>query len=598
MNKQNPKLRQETLDIRAIKALWVSRLLLYNAMLAAGIAWGAPPSSVASVSQRMPVVNRDRLPPALRNVRLEHLSSGALMLLNQNDLVQPPAAWFSSQATTSQSNQAALVALDRRVGANIRLGDDPPALPPNMRAQAEPHIARSLVDNDVLAATFQEGRFTDAGAVDCGYSISHDGGLTWTRALIPNLTHTSGGPYVRATDPVAAFDLNNTVYLETLATTDSQFNNSFIVVSRSTTGGQTFGSPVVAYTPPPGVFPDKDWMAINTFSGTATVGRIVATFTRFTNASINGAPISRVISDNGGATWGAEGFVTSSSTEAQGSQPVFLPNGNLVVVYWNFGTPPSPGERLEAVISTDSGNSFGSPKLISSAVEYNEPSIRTGSILPSAAADRTNGNIYVVYQTLLAGNPRIAFTKSTNGGNNWSAPIAISDNPANSGVFNAAINVSPDGQTGASQSLSLDTAEYNDSGELMLSGHATPGATLRLYAQNEPIATVTADGQGKWASVSPRPKTSGKVELRVDELNANGSVAQRVAEPFELQSAEISGRAATGSYTVQPGNSLWAIARQAYGGGTRYTIIFSANKDHIHDPNLIYPGQVITLPKS
>jgi nucleoid-associated protein YgaU len=149
-----------------------------------------------------------------------------------------------------------------------------------------------------------------------------------------------------------------------------------------------------------------------------------------------------------------------------------------------------------------------------------------------------------------------------------------------------------------SGSLSLDTAEYNDSGELMLSGHATPGATLRLYAQNEPIATATADGQGKWAVVSPRPKTSGKVELRVDELNTNGAVAQRVAEPFEPQSAEISGRAPTGSYTVQPGNSLWAIARQAYGGGTRYTIIFSANKDHIHDPNLIYPGQVITLPKS
>lgn len=149
-----------------------------------------------------------------------------------------------------------------------------------------------------------------------------------------------------------------------------------------------------------------------------------------------------------------------------------------------------------------------------------------------------------------------------------------------------------------SGSLSLDTAEYNDSGELMLSGHATPGATLRLYAQNEPIATATADGQGKWASVSPRPKASGKVELRVDELNADGSVAQRVAEPFEPQAAEISGRAPTGSYTVRPGNSLWAIARKAYGEGTHYTIIFSANKTHIRDPNLIYPGQIITLPKS
>ena len=106
-----------------------------SVLLATGIAWGA--------EQRMPTVNRAMLPEALRNVRLEHLSSGALMLLNHNDLVQPPAAWFSRPAINSQDSQAALVALDPRVGANIRLGNDPSALPANMRAQAEPHIARS-----------------------------------------------------------------------------------------------------------------------------------------------------------------------------------------------------------------------------------------------------------------------------------------------------------------------------------------------------------------------------------------------------------------------------------------------------------------------
>src|ERR1700730_18210054 len=72
---------------------------------------------------------------------------------------------------------------------------------------------------------------------------------------------------------------------------------------------------------------------------------------------------------------------------------------------------------------------------------------RSRSFLPSAASDRTNGNLFVVYQALSSGNPRILFTKSTNGGNNWSAPIAISNNPAGSGVFNPAVNVSPDGQT-------------------------------------------------------------------------------------------------------------------------------------------------------
>jgi nucleoid-associated protein YgaU len=153
----------------------------------------------------------------------------------------------------------------------------------------------------------------------------------------------------------------------------------------------------------------------------------------------------------------------------------------------------------------------------------------------------------------------------------------------------------PNAQSG---SLSLDTAEYNDKGELMLSGHATPGATLHLYADNQPLATATADDQGKWSSTAAPPQgiSQGKVELRVDELAGSGAVAHRIAQPFESPSQAAAG--AGGQYTVQSGNSLWLIARKTYGSGQHYTVIFGANKEHIRDPNLIYPGQVITLPKS
>jgi nucleoid-associated protein YgaU len=142
--------------------------------------------------------------------------------------------------------------------------------------------------------------------------------------------------------------------------------------------------------------------------------------------------------------------------------------------------------------------------------------------------------------------------------------------------------------------LSIDTAEYGEKGELMLSGHAAPNATLRLYADNQPIGTATTDAQGKWSLVSPRPAGAGKTGLRVDQLAADGSVAHRIETPFEPPAAGIP----TGRYTVQAGNSLWVIARKAYGNGLQYTVIFGANKQQISDPNLIYPGQVITLPKS
>lgn len=385
-------------------------------------------------------VDRTTLPAALRNVPLEYLSSGALMLLDRDgNLVRPPTATVAGTLAAPQIG----VALDPRVGANLRLGDDPPALPAGMRAQAEPHITRSPTNADFLVAAFQEGRFTDGGAVDCGYSVSADGGLTWTRALIPNLTQAAGGAYYRATDPVAGIDLSGNVYLNTEGATDINFNNGDILVSKSTDGGATFAAPLVVYHPPNGtLFPDKPWMAINTFPGTATVGRILATFTLFSGGGTGGA-IERAYSDNGGVTWSAVSIVRSGVTNAQGSQPVFLPNGNAAVIYWNFGST----ESLRLVKSTDGGATFAAPIVIANAVEYNEPSIRSGGFLPSAVSDRTNGNLYVVYQTLLGGNPRIAFTKSTNGGATWTTPVAISDNPAGSGVFNPAINTSPDGQT-------------------------------------------------------------------------------------------------------------------------------------------------------
>lgn len=50
------------------------------------------------------------------------------------------------------------------------------------------------------------------------------------------------------------------------------------------------------------------------------------------------------------------------------------------------------------------------------------------------------------------------------------------------------------------------------------------------------------------------------------------------------------------NYTVKSGDCLWNIAKKIYGDGSKYTKIYEANKDKITNPNLIYPGQVLTIP--
>src|SRR6266576_2139800 len=532
--RQNPVNRATNCPRRLLYLRKIARVLMLKTPLTLSLLFlGSLAFAQTGPSPAKPAVDRAKLPPSLRNLPLERMSSGALMLLNRdNNLVLPPrSATAAKGATITQEAVNGPVALDLRIGPNIRLGNDPSALPPNMRSQAEPHIARAITNEDFLAGVFQEGRFaTSGGAVDCGYSISHDGGLTWTRALIPGLTMTSGGPYFRATDPVAAFDLNGNVYLETLVATDTQFSNGAVVLSKSTDGGVTFASPMVAYQPSnSSVFPDKEWIAINTFGSTASAGRILVTFSLFSNVNATGAPIMRTYSTDAGFTWSPVGAI-SNETNLQGSQPLFLPNGNCVVVYWNFGTSQA-SERLEAVNSTDGGTTFGSPHIITSATEYNEPAIRTGSFLPSAVGDLTTQNVYVVYQALLAGNPRIAFTKSTDGGITWSTPFAISNNPPGSGVFNPAINVSPDGRTitvafydhrdnpGSTVLVDLYLAQSFDFGNTW-----QPNIRLTSVSTNASLAPLTSAGYmlGDYLGVAQTTRpTVPAVPIWVDTRTGN-----------------------------------------------------------------------------
>lgn len=51
------------------------------------------------------------------------------------------------------------------------------------------------------------------------------------------------------------------------------------------------------------------------------------------------------------------------------------------------------------------------------------------------------------------------------------------------------------------------------------------------------------------------------------------------------------------TYTVVRGDCLYSIAKKFYGNGARYTVIYDANRSVVGgNPNLIYPGQVLTIP--
>lgn len=145
--------------------------------------------------------------------------------------------------------------------------------------------------------------------------------------------------------------------------------------------------------------------------------------------------------------------------------------------------------------------------------------------------------------------------------------------------------------------LSLNVVDYDDKGEIRFAGVAPPGATLRVYVDNRPVGDAQTDAKGRWMLQPGSTVPIGNHQLRVDQVTPAGQVASRIELPFQRTSiagAELAG----GRVVVQPGQNLWRMARQAYGQGVRYTVIYEANRDQIKDPNRIYPGQAIALPQT
>ncbi|WP_101340998.1 LysM peptidoglycan-binding domain-containing protein [Cereibacter azotoformans] len=202
--------------------------------------------------------------------------------------------------------------------------------------------------------------------------------------------------------------------------------------------------------------------------------------------------------------------------------------------------------------------------------------------------------------------------------------------------------------------VSVDTISYASDGAVLLSGRGGVGDFVRLYLDNREVATVAIAPDGTWA-VSLTGIEPGRYQLRADRIGEDGEVVARFETPFARETHETvaaaleaqNGRppAAAGSapaapdgagsadgssppmpgadattpstvpgsliaagpeaepltgapvtVTVQPGFSLWRIAQDNFGAGMLYVKVYEANRTAIRDPDLIYPGQVFTLP--
>ncbi|CAO3443382.1 LysM domain protein [Azospirillum argentinense] len=145
--------------------------------------------------------------------------------------------------------------------------------------------------------------------------------------------------------------------------------------------------------------------------------------------------------------------------------------------------------------------------------------------------------------------------------------------------------------------VSLESMDYDAAGQVAMGGRAQPGSAVQLYLDNLLVGSAHTDPNGQWRLRPERAVAPGVYTLRADQVTDSGKVTARVELPVQV--SEVPANLPDGrSMVVQPGNSLWRIARSTYGHGVQYTLIYEANRGQIRDPDLIYPGQIFALPVS
>lgn len=129
---------------------------------------------------------------------------------------------------------------------------------------------------------------------------------------------------------------------------------------------------------------------------------------------------------------------------------------------------------------------------------------------------------------------------------------------------------------------------------------ALPSAR-KLFGTNikvtlEDYRLIEDAGDGFDLTVKVKLKQWRDYGTKTVNITMAGSKPTAAAEP-QREAGKSPAPAQAASYTVVKGDCLWNIAKKFYGNGSKYTVIYNANKGVIGgNPNLIYPGQVLTIP--
>jgi hypothetical protein len=284
---------------------------------------------------------------------------------------------------------------------------------------------------------------------ECEFRVTFDGGSSWDAGKLkapdgflspPCRTLSSGGyPHMNQSlsfgtgqNVYTVFDSPKGAQQVFGAPSFGQGQADSVLVARSSDGGRTFATAVVAIAAPDGApfpfyirptlgvqpRPEGDRLFVAAWGVVVTSG-----------GPADGAGDRRLVtaaSSDGGATWSAPVDASAPGEQVrEPSAPVVASDGTIYVAWRNRDTGAAPSNVIVGK-STDGGRTWAR-NLAGAVTGLGQGA---GGGMPRLGMDRASGALYLVYQeTEPHGDLDIFFQRSTDGGATWSSPLRVNDDP-------------------------------------------------------------------------------------------------------------------------------------------------------------------------
>ena len=109
---------------------------------------------------------------------------------------------------------------------------------------------------------------------------------------------------------------------------------------------------------------------------------------------------------------------------------------------------------------------------------------------------------------------------------------------------------------------------------------------------NLPVQNVSLDLNGDKVTVYGQAETQFAKELVILAAGNNAGISS-----VDDRMSVVKPEPESTFYEVKSGDTLSKIAKAQYGDAMKYNSIFEANKPMLKDPDKIYPGQVLRIPR-